>query len=421
MCAIFLFLGCNTEKQKDILSQTDYDAYLSNKTLPTKEATLSEITFWQARLNKDSSATIELGKLSGLYTQLFDATGEIAHLYKAEALLKKAITYSAREKDTYLRALAHNYIAQHRFKEAKILLDSAYTYPDNKRLTEVQLFDVHMELGNYQMADSLLGRIKKNNDFKYLVRLSKWSDHQGNLKAAIQYLEQAMSIAESGGQKSLKVWVNSNLADYYGHAGRIEDAYKHYLMVLQLQPDHAYAKKGISWIAYAADGNTSEATRILDSVVKSNQMPDYYLMKAEIAEFEGNLSEAIIQRQKFMKAIEASNYGVMYNRHLIEIYAKTDPLKALVIANEEVENRATPASFQILAYAQLMANNNKDALITIEKHIVGKTNEPLALYYMALVFKANGMNNRVADLKEELLESSFELGPLLMRKIENLY
>lgn len=416
---VFLY-GCDSEKNKAHTSPIDYDQYLNTQVSSSKDVVLSEISFWQSRFKNDSTKVVELGKLSGLHSALFSTTGDISELYKSEKLLKKAIQISARKKDSYMRALAHNYISQHRFKEAKILLDSAYVFSDNKRETEFMLFDVSMELGDYQTADVLLRKLKNNKDYNYLIRLSKWSDYKGNLDAAIRYMEQAKSIVESRGVADLKIWIYTNIADYYGHAGRIKDAYSYYLKALELQPDNAYAKKGIAWIAYASEGNTSEANRILDSVMMNHKAPGYYLLKAEMAEFNEDPSEAKKQQENFVNKVEYGSYGNIYNTYLIELYAETKPEKAMELAKTELENRATPETFQLLAYVHLKMGNSKEALRVIEDRVVGKTFEPMALYYSALIYKVNGLNSKVAELKKKLKTASFELGPVMMRQVDRL-
>ena len=419
--AFVVFLcGCNSEKNKTITSPLDYDQYLKTDNSLSKEVVQSEISFWQSRFENDSTKIVELSKLSGLHEALFSITGEVAELYQSEKFLKKAIQVSARDKDAYLRSLAHNYISQHRFKEAKVLLDSAYAFPDNKRETELMLFDVSMELGNYKAADSLLAKVKNNSDYNYLIRLSKWSDYRGNLDAAIRYLEKAKSIAESRGAEALMIWTYTNIADYYGHAGRVKEAYDYYLKALALQPDNAYAKKGIAWIIYALEENTSEANRVLNSIMEYHKVPDYYLLQAEMAELDEDPSEAKKLREKFVNTVEMGNYGKMYTTYLIELYAENDPKKALELSTIEVANRATPETYQLLAYAQLKSGNKEEALRIIEENVMGKTFEPMAHYYCALVYKVNDMHAQVANLKKELKTASFELGPVMMQKIDML-
>src|SRR5690606_7930614 len=132
-----------------IIDSKDYDQYLVTAKTPGKDAVNKELEFWQNKFNNDSTNLMEMGRLAGIHAALFGSTGNISELKTSETLLKKASDISARNKDSYLRGLAHNYISQHRFKEAQVLLDSAYTFEDNRKETEMMLFDVAMELGEY--------------------------------------------------------------------------------------------------------------------------------------------------------------------------------------------------------------------------------------------------------------------------------
>lgn len=414
-----VLFGCQ-ENPKMITDSKDYNAYLNTNQTPSNIALQEEQDFWQPRFNNDSTKLMEMSRMSGVHAAMFGNTGDINELKISEKLSKKSIEVAARNKDAYMRSLAHNYISQHRFKEAKVLLDSAYTYQDNRKETEMMLFDVAMELGNYESADTLLGKIKDTKDFNYLIRLAKWSDHNGNLDAAIKYMEQAKQIAEERDNKGLKIWVYSNLGDFYGHAGRLQDSYNSYLQTLELEPDNHYVKKQIAWMVYSSEKNTKEATRILDSIMVNHKAPDYYLLKGEMAEYEGDTPEAEKYYNSFLKGVENPDYGDMYNAYLIELYADRDPQKALKLAEKEITNRATPETYHLLAYAQLKAGNKEAALKTIENHVIGKTFEPTAIFNSALVYKANGMEDKVKPLKEELMGAFYELGPLMAKDIESL-
>lgn len=422
LLATIALFGCKNEenKKQEITSVSDYDEYLSAPLASLKEAEQTK-EFWSKRLDDDTTGVGDIGPLAGVYGVLFSESGNVENLKHAETLYKKGMQYSANNKDAFARGLARNYISQHRFKEAKIALEESYAGVSKKHETELMLFDVYMELGEYEKANKFLEKVKNPSDYNYLIRLSKWSDYRGDLDAAIKYMEQAKKIAESRNSKELKIWTYSNLGDYYGHAGRIKDAYQHYLMTLKLQPDNAYVKKGIAWITYAAEKDTEEANRILDTLAKKHPVPDYYLFKAELAEYNGDTSKSDALTEAFVNAVTSNMaYGDMYNAYLIEIYADSNPEKALMLAKKEVTNRATPETYHLLALAQLSNGDNKKALETIENYVEGKTYEPMAQYHSALVYKANGLEDKVIPIKEELLEASFELGPVLIREIEKL-
>ncbi|MGB1451247.1 MAG: tetratricopeptide repeat protein, partial [Marinirhabdus sp.] len=342
------------------------------------------------------------------------------HLYAAERLYRRGAEISHNNKDGFQRGVARNLIAQHRFKEAHEILKKSYAGVSKKHGTELILFDTAMELGHYTEANTYLGKVKNMSDYHYLIRLAKWSDHEGNLDAAIKYLERAQKIAETGNSKDQLVWVYATLGDFYGHAGRIREAYAMYLKTLKLQPENAHVKKGIAWIAYAAEKDTPTANRILDSILKTHAMPDHYLLKAEMAEYNGNKEQSERYTTMFVEMATNGNYGAMYRPHLVEIYAGGDPKKALALAKAEVAARATPQTYSLLAYAQLQNNKKEEALKTIENHVAGKTPEPMAAYYSALVYKANGMHAKVKPIKEELQAAWFEMGPVLSKKIRSL-
>lgn len=417
---LVFILSCAKEPTRQITNTADYNTYLKTSEKTTYQNAFDEKEFWSKRLSEDTTGVGNLGPLAGAYEKLFATTGDASYLYGAEILYKKGIQNSAKNKDGYARGLAHNYITQHRFQEAKTILEATYEGISNKKATAFMLFDVYMELGDYEKADTFLGLIKNNSSYNYLIRLAKWSDHQGKLDAAIKYLEQARDIAESRDSKPLKIWTYSNIADFYGHAGRLEEAYSHYIKTLELEPDNTYAKKGIAWILYSEEKNTLDANRVLDSIMVNHHTPDYYLLKSEMANFDGNAAEAEANQTMFVKTVSEGNYGAMYNAYLIKIYAETNPTLALEMAEQEVVNRPTPESYHLLALAQLANDQKAKALQTIKNHVTGKTFEPMAQYHSALVFKANGLTEALTPLKEDLLDAAFELGPVMLEKIEDL-
>ncbi|MFL1013594.1 tetratricopeptide repeat protein [Flavisericum labens] len=418
---IILLASCGS-KEKQITNREDYANYLHNTESEMLQLAKSDLNFWEKKLEKEPNQFPYFAKAAASQSQIFNQTGEIEALIKAEKYLIKANEATSYNKAGYLRALARNYISQHRFKEALGLLKKAEDNGENLKGTQKMLFDVHMELGNFDIAKTYLEKTRKDGNFDYLIRLSKWSDHRGNLEAAIKYMEQAKTIAESSNVPSTKQWVYTNLADYYGHAGKIQDSYQHYLKALELNPEDAYAKKGIAWIVYSYEKNGDEALHILNTITKNHKSPDYYLLKAEIAEFKNDQGLKEEQLQLYAEAVKNPFYGDMYNKHNTLLLAE-DPnttAKALMIANEEIQNRPTPQSYDLLAWTHYNHGKTEEALKVMENHVVGKTSEPDVLFHLAKIYKANNKIEQTKKLKKELLESSFELGPITAQEIQNL-
>ncbi|XCF07032.1 tetratricopeptide repeat protein [Tamlana crocina] len=418
---LIITVSCG-KKEKQITQRKDYNIYLENTENERLDLVKSDLIFWEEKLEKEPNQFPYFAKAAASQSQIFQHTGQIETLIDAENYLIEANNFTHYSHAGYLRSLARNYISQHRFKDALALLEKAETNGENLKGTQKMLFDVHMELGNFEIAKTYLEKTRKEGDFDYLIRLSKWSDHRGNLDAAIKYMEQAKTIAEASNIPSTKQWVYTNLADYYGHAGKISDSYQHYLKALELDPTDAYAKKGLAWIVYSHENNADEAMRILNAISKTYNAPDYHLLKAEIADFMGNQNLKEEELDRYFDAVKNPLYGDMYNKHNTLLYAEnaTQTTEALKIAIEEIQNRPTPQSYDLLAWTHYNHGDTKEALKVMEEHVVGKTSEPDVLFHLAKIYKANNNLENVKKLKKELLESSFELGPLTTKEVKAL-
>lgn len=420
VCA--LLISCTSTPSKKITAASEYDSYLEIAENKNSNTATEIFNFWTAKLEKAPNQYPYHAKIASAHSQLFKTTGEVSHLIEAANHLEIVNKRTKYQNANYIRSLVRNYISQHRFQEALVLLKKAETLGENLDATQKMLFDVHLELGNIEEAEDYLNHFKNDHSFDALIRLSKWYDHEGKLMAAIKTMEKAKLKAEDANNKFLKQWSYTNLADFYGHAGRIKDAYNHYLKALELDSTDAYAKKGIAWIVFSHEKNPAEALRILNTIMSQHKAPDYYLLKAEITEYMENTSAKEQNIQAFMTAIKDKNYGVMYTSYAVSVLSEelNDTQKALEIAQQEVALRPTPQSYDLLAWSYHLHGNSAKALEIIQNHVMDKTFEPVAMYHVAEILKANGNIETVSEIKAELLESSFEVGPIMTEKIEHL-
>ena len=415
-------ISCNKKITKKITNIKDYNAYLSADNSKSLEASISEYHFWESKLQKTPNQYPYNVKMAVASSSLFQKTGKIEELKKAEKNLLIANKNTSFNNAGYLRSLARNYIAQHKFKEALELVLKAEKNGENLQQTNYMLIDVYLELGNLDKVEKYLSKVKNFKSFNYLIRLSKYNDHIGNLDKAIENLEASLEIVKSSKNNYLIQWNYTNLADYYGHAGRIKDSYNAYLKSLALNPNNSYAKKGIAWIVYSYERNPAEALRILESVTKENEAPDYNLLKSEIADFMGNIAKKEKEINTYIAKVSNKNYGVMYHKYDVLLFAddKINNKKALKIAEEEVAERPTAQSYYLLAWSLFKNGDIEKALKVAENHVLNKTFEPEALLHVAQILKANGKIEEANSLKVELLEAVYELGPLTEKTIKNI-
>ncbi|MBT8237126.1 MAG: hypothetical protein KJN65_00645, partial [Croceitalea sp.] len=191
---------------------------------------------------------------------------------------------------------------------------------------------------------------------------------------------------------------------------------------LELDNNNAYAKKGIAWIVYSHEKNGKEAMRILNSVTENHKSPDYYLLKAEIAEYLNDTAVMNSNLDQYYKLAQNPLYGDMYNGYTISFlidHAK-EYQRALRLAQKEVNNRPTPESYDHLAQAYLQMGEHGKALDIVKRHILDKTLEPAILLNAAKILKLNNDYERIGDLKKELAGAEYELGPMYINQLQSL-
>lgn len=413
------FVACQNKNQ-EIVNLKDIETHFDESFLTEQiQKEVEELSFWKDKFREAPNQHTYLVKMAGANNALFSLTGNVNYLNQARKELEQANQMANENSAGLQRSLAHTYISHHQFREALARLEIADSLGEGKMATEKMLFDVYMELGQYDAAKKQLDKIYNESDFDYLIRYAKWLDHEGDTEAAVSQLELAKARAESQDIKGLKLWVYSNIADFYGHVGEIEKSYAYYLKTLELDPGNSYVLKGIAWVAFAHDKNPEKSLKILNRLKEIHPVPDLMLLQAEIEEYEGNLDEAKTLRNTFISQVSDEKYGDMYNAYLVTLLEK-NPERAVELAEREIANRPTPQSYQLLASAYLLKGEKDAALQVINDQVLNKTYEPKSIFAAAEVMKANGLEKETLALKKELDEARYELGPVISAAIDKL-
>lgn len=402
-----------------VVRPADYSNYLNSKYFETNCKEIAQnLEFWEKKLHADPGNFVYQKKIAGLLAADFKQSGNINQLHRSDSLLH-LVNSRIPNQTGVLLSLAANAITRHAFREAEKYTTEAYLIGENKFVSSLVLTDVHLERGDFFAADYLLSEVASTGHFDYLIRKVKLLDQQGQLGAAILTMEQAAALAKASGSKDLVNWSLSNLADMYGHDGRIEKSYQTFLEALSYKPSDLHALKGIAWIAFSQDKNTTEAKRILNFLRSVQPVPDYDLMLSEIAEFEGDENTAAALQNKFLAKASNPTYGNMYKSYCCTIQSTLagGASKALLLAEEEVQERPHPMSYALLAWSAYQNGAVPRALDILQNHVIGQTEEPVALYFAGAIFKASGKKTQAKKYLAEARDASFELGPVIKAEI----
>lgn len=406
-------------EQQPIANPNDYAVYMTNSHLEKTEKELAgRIDFWESKLKNNPANFVYQSKIAGLYSAWFKLTADVEKLHQSDSLLQ-LINNRYPDRVNTLQALSSNAVTRHSFAEAEGYMRQAYALGEHKFASSLMLTDVLMERGNFGDAAFLLRDVASTSHFDYLIREMKMLDQQGKLPEAIEHMEKALALARTSGSNDLLSWSLSNLADMYGHDGRIQKSYDTYLEALSLNPADLHSLKGIAWVAFSHDKNTVEAQRILGFLKEIHPVPDYDLLLSDIAAFENKPDEAVAYRQSFIQKASNPAYGNMYKTYLCNLKAsKTGQYaEALSIAEQEIVERPHPLSYGLLAWASFQNGDKKTALDILQKHVLDQTEEPKALYHSGIILSGNGLKKEAKQYFEAALDASFELGPVAAGEI----
>lgn len=403
-----LFFACQTKTEK-VVSRNDVAAYLKPTSDHSELKRIDvDLNFW---LQRDPESSTSLIKRASLYAARFKVSANIDDIHISDSLYERALRIET-ESASLLQAMASNAITQHQFWKADDYLNKALAIGNNKAASYLMKADVQLELGNPQGASAILQDFKNKGSFAWLIREAKIKDHEGKLDSAILLMERSFDRIK--GSKALFCWTKSNLADMYGHAGRVSESYHAYLDVLKVQPDYDYALKGIAWVAFSNDHNTELAKEILNFIKQKRNSPDVYLQLSEIAAFEKDTVKSEEYLSQFATLARDQRYGEMYNSYLAAIEADEfqNADVSFAIAQREISNRPTPQSYDMKAWALYRQGKYLESLELAREYVEGKSFEPEVVFHLAMIYKANQQHDKARKYLEQAMESSYELGPV---------
>ena len=191
-------------------------------------------------------------------------------------------------------------------------------------------------------------------------------------------MKSVYKIAKNDNNISMICYSDNLIGVYSIEAGNMKQAYEVYLDALGSNPHYIAALEGIAAIALMNDKNAEIAKDIYESLSQTLASPDPYLNLYKIAKFNNDNAKKQEYLDRFYKMANDPKYGRMYNKYIINIDAEDFKNfdKAKEIAESEVQERPTPASYFLLAWAYFQNGENEKSIEIIKDKVEGKTSDP---------------------------------------------
>lgn len=407
--------------QENIVSQQYTDSlikfYSPSKIAATNKGDLS---FWEKRMDSLPDNYVTGPKYASALALRFHLYGDIHDLLKADSLLKQSNIANHEKEDGILYALSNFAMQQHRFKEADEFVSKAIKAGDNKYGGKMMLFDAVFEAGQYAAAGNILKTTKPFDTYPSYFRRSKYEHYKGSIDSSIFYMMKAAE--KSAGNVYLEQAAISNAADLNIHKGDLTEAYRLYKKSISKDAADFHSLMGIGWLALVHDKNDSLAFRIFSFVHDHIASPDPLLKMMQVEEFRG---DSIAQRKwASMFAAQAGKpeYGLMYNKYLIELYTGilNNPFKAVELAQKEIENRATPQTYAWYVWALLNNNEKEKAFEVYNQYVSGKPLEGLELYYMGRLMQSLNKGYNAQQFFKAAYKNRYDLSPSKVNDLESM-
>ncbi len=424
--ATFVLLGCtepNNEKEvtsfKDIRPYImSYDSMRSQELISVDE----QLNFWKGKMKNSPNGFVYMQKAAQLYMKRFNLAGDPEDLQIANSYLNKANSFQrGKGRRQVYHLMAGNFISLHEFKKAEETCMKLFEEGIDDGGTQLMLFDIHMELGNYKRAENIIQSFQmgKPNEFDYLVRASKFLDYKGKLDSAILVMHQAEEkVSKFGQKKELQAWVNTMLGEMYGHFGDSKTSYEYFLKALTIVPNYEEALKKIAWIMYSKEDKTEWAHLIIDILYSSKPTPD---LLWELAQLNDGINDDLATEHYklyYNQTIEVEFQELYrYKLALLESKLFKDHEAAIKLAKEEVLKRPTIQSYDLLAWIYYLKGDYNSSINVCEQHLEGETSEPLVLYHMGMIYKQKNKRSESRFYLSEALKSGVELGPTIRKNI----
>ena len=413
-----LFVSCKNKNAK-IVDKDYADSLISHYKLPAiVTMNQKDMDFWESRIDPTDPRQVNESKYAATLVSRFHFFGDIQDIKRADSIYDTV-------NRTYNNTLAGPFVAltstamlQHHFRAADSLLEKAKKLGVDNFTLNTLSFDVNFELGRYNTAGIFLNRMKRNKDYSYFFRRSKYDHFNGTIDSAISAMMRAATLSEKSAY--LEGIALSNAADLNIHAGDLQKAGELYKQCIKLNSADFHSILGLGWVALAADKNDTLAEKLFQFVLTKNKLPDPLFKLYQMAQQRGDKALEKRYASEFIERAANPIYGRMYNKYIIEIYTGIliNPAKAEVLAKDELTNRATPHTWAWCAYSLYSNNKHNEAYKVFEQHVSGQPLEGLELYYMGKMMKGMGKGYNANEFFKAAQKNKYDLSPALANDLE---
>ena len=349
------------------------------------------IAFYERRVQHDSRDQISARMLAQQYMQRYRESGDIDDIKRSLKQARRSLLLQPGNNWGAYEILASAETALHLFHRA--LRDeegAASDRPDDSN-AQAQIASLEMELGRYDVARHVLGRLRTHfpNDPGVNAVAARYAELTGNLAGARALLNRGQvqmdEVIDNPAQA--RAWFHYRAGEMAFAGGDTETAERDEREALAIFPNFAAAGNSLARFCWAAkdwDCALRAATKAADMV----PLPETLGYKADAQRALGDASGAA-QTQDLIFTIERIGNSYHVSDRLLAVYYSEHGLRlddALNIARREVQVRGQEIYAQdTLAWSAAMDGHWSEARGAVRLAMRYGTQDPRLLYHAGII------------------------------------
>ena len=369
----------------------------------------ASIAFFERRLSERPGSFTTADALIDRYMLRFRQLGRRRDLLRAAELAEETSQTVYWEGGPLVR-LASIRLAQHDFPAAERAARAAAAL--DQRGGGPVLFDALMERGAYEEAMETLATLATGSVAR-MFRIARLEEARGNLAGAELAMARACkTLAGAGVDGATLAWCRTELGDIALASGRERLARRRYREALAAYPDSRGASERLAWLAYQR-GELDRARTLYREVFPAHGHADVHLILAKIFDRLGDSARAAAHVRRFEAAAHEADGRALYRRPLALLYAERPgyQTQAIELAWEDLRQRPTVESYDVLAWAYFGAGRIDEAREAAEAALSWGRPAALALYHAGLIAVEAGAPDDARRLLQEAIARRHELDP----------
>ncbi len=380
---------------------------------PSRRVAESNIAFFEARVARDPYGARDRARLGALYLARARQVGGEEDLRRAESMARESRRVRGRRNPDAMQVLAGALMAQHRFVEAREVMQAVTAETPGDVTARATLGEIALELGRYPEADSLFQSLAlRRYDVAIGPRYARWLEIHGHSGEARTLLEEVRAGLDGGFRVPPEqvAWFDLRLGELATRNGRPDLAEAAFRRGLVLVPGDAALLTALARLR-GYRGEWRGAVELATDALAARFDPATLALLAEAHAAVGESVQSAEYARALSVAVSGQSAGFHRGWALFLLDHGGDPREVLRRAEVEHRDRHDVYGHDLMGWALYRAGRSTEARAFADSALARGTRDPLLSFHAGIIALATGDTAAGAARLADALAGAGQLRP----------